>query len=118
MKKLAVFDWIERHDGTSEFEEYLDSLPKQDSAKLLAIIKNTEDLGIAIAIKMKWVKKLEKNLFEIRSRQGSDIQRALYFHKSGKKYIITHGFTKKTDKTPKQEIEHAKMMRQRYGEKE
>jgi len=116
MKKLAEFDWIKRSDGSSEFEEFLDSLPALDSAKLLAVISNTENEGIIVAIKMQWVKKLEHNLYELRSKQGSNIQRAIYFHKLGTKYIITHGFTKKTDKTPKQEIQHARMMRQRYGE--
>jgi len=116
MSKLVEFDWIKRNDGTSEFEDFLNALPEKDCAKLLATIENVETEGIAVAIKMKWVRKLEKDLFEIRSKQGSDIQRALYFHNIGKEYMITHGFSKKTDKTPKQEINHAKMMMKKYGE--
>jgi phage-related protein len=79
----------------------------------------TEEHGIGIATKMQWIKKLEDNLYELRSKQGSDIQRAMYFHVTETKYLITHGFTKKSQKTPRTQIEHAKLMRKKYldGEK-
>jgi phage-related protein len=67
---------------------------------------------------MKWTKKLEDDLYELRSKQGSDIQRAIYFQKVGTEYLITHGFTKKSQKTPKTEIEHARAMRKSYLEGE
>ncbi|MGC3051167.1 type II toxin-antitoxin system RelE/ParE family toxin, partial [Enterococcus faecalis] len=51
------------------------------------------------------------NLYDLRSKVGSNIQRAFYFHVVDNRYIITLGFTKKTEKTPKQEIEHAKELR-------
>jgi len=110
------FDWIKRKDGTSEFEDYLDSLPDKDAEKLLAVITAVEDHGLLVSARMKWTKKLEDDLYELRSKQGSDIQRAIYFQKVGPEYLITHGFTKKSQKTPKDEIEHAKAMRKRYLE--
>jgi phage-related protein len=116
MDKKAEFIWLRRADNTSEFEEFIASLPPKDAAKLLAVIQNTEIHGITIAISMKWVKKLEDDLYELRSKQGSDIQRVIYFHKMGAQYLITHGFTKKTQKTPANEIEHAREMRRRYKE--
>jgi phage-related protein len=112
------FDWIRRDDGTSEFEDYLDSLPDKDAEKLLAIIGMVEDHGLVVASRMKWTKKLENDLYELRSKQGSDIQRAIYFQKTGTEYLITHGFTKKSQKTPKSEIEHAKAMRKKFLEGE
>jgi phage-related protein len=112
-----TFDRITRPDGTSEFDDFLDSLPLKDRAKLLAVIDNTEELGIEKAVKMKWVKKLEGGICELRSKQGSDIQRALNFHEIDNKYMITHGFTKKTDKTPRREIEHSIRMKKEYSER-
>ncbi|AYM01769.1 type II toxin-antitoxin system RelE/ParE family toxin [Levilactobacillus brevis] len=53
----------------------------------------------------------EKVLYELRSKTSSNIQRALYFHVTGSRYIITHGFTKKTQKTPAAEIKHALALR-------
>ncbi|MDO3408164.1 type II toxin-antitoxin system RelE/ParE family toxin [Saccharibacillus sp. CPCC 101409] len=116
MEKQIEFEYICNEDGSSEFEDFLNSLPDKDQAKLLAVIKNTEEQGLSIAIKMKWVKKLEDNLYELRSKVGSNIQRAIYFQKIGSEYVITHGFTKKTPKTPHTEIEHAKNLRERYKE--
>lgn len=97
-----------------EFEEYLDSLPEKDAVKLLAVITNIEEYGLAISQRQKWIKKLESNLYEIRSKQASNIQRAIYFHWKNNKYIITHGFPKKTQKTPKREIEKGLHRRNLY----
>ncbi|MCL2655684.1 MAG: type II toxin-antitoxin system RelE/ParE family toxin [Coriobacteriia bacterium] len=113
MKEL-VFDWIKRPDGTSEFMEYMAALPIKDRAKLYSAINRVEEHGLEEAKRMKWAKKLSGNISELRSIQGSDIQRALYFHEVGSRYLITHGFTKKTDKVPAREIEHAKRLRDEY----
>jgi phage-related protein len=108
------FDWVRRADGTSEFEDFLASLPVKDAAKLLAVISNTEKQGLEVAIRMQWVKRLEDDFCELRSIRGSNIQRAIYFQVIGTQYVITHGFTKKTQKTPPQELEHAHQVRERY----
>jgi phage-related protein len=114
--KKIEFDWLRRQDGTSEFETFIASLPIKDAAKLLAVIANTETFGIQVAMQMQWVKKLKYDLYELRSRQGSNIQRVIYFHVIEARYMITHGFTKKTQKTPENEIEHAREMRRKYKE--
>lgn len=108
------FRAIQRKDGTSEFVEFLESLPAKDAAKLLAAIEKTQDAGLLVAQRLEWVKKLDTNLYELRSKVGNNIQRAIYFQKVGNKYLITHGFTKKTQKTPRREIEHAKRIREQY----
>ena len=41
------------------------------------------------------------------------IVRNLYFYESGAKIIITHGFIKKTQKTPRKEIEKAKKFKEK-----
>lgn len=110
------FEFYERPNGHNEFLEFIESLPEKDRIKLLTVIKNAEAQGLLIAIKMKWVKKLEDNLFELRSGLGSNIQRALYFHWSGSRFIITHGFSKKTQKTPAKEISHALEIRREFEE--
>ncbi|WP_263853787.1 type II toxin-antitoxin system RelE/ParE family toxin [Levilactobacillus angrenensis] len=59
-----------------------------------------QEFGMIVSRKQKWVRKLEHNLFEIRSRQANNIQRVIYFHLKDNQYVITHGFTKKTQKAP------------------
>jgi phage-related protein len=101
-------------DGSCEFEEFLDNIPEKDSIKLLTVIESTESQGLLIAAKMKWIKKLEKNLYELRSEWEGNIQRALYFQKMDNQYLVTHGFTKKTQKTPRNQIKHARRIREKY----
>lgn len=48
---------------------------------------------------------------ELRAKVGSDISRVMYFFVIGKKAVLTNGFIKKTQKTPKEEIERAKRYR-------
>lgn len=112
--KNPHFDFIKRKDGTSEFIEFINSLPDKDSAKLLATIKKTEEHGLLVAQRMEWIKKLDSDLYELRSKVGSNIQRAIYFQYIGNEFLITHGFTKKSQKTPKSEIEHAKNIQKMY----
>ena len=42
------------------------------------------------------------------------IARSLFFYKAERKLIFTHGFVKKTQKTPKTEIARAKAIRQSW----
>lgn len=101
-------------NGNSEFEDFLNSLSDKDFAKTLYTIESIENEGILIAINMQWVKKLRDDIFEIRIKQGNNIQRVLYFHKIENNYIITHGFTKKTDKVPPKEIRKALKLKEKY----
>ncbi|MGN3394455.1 type II toxin-antitoxin system RelE/ParE family toxin [Enterococcus gallinarum] len=117
MEKI-VFESYQRKNGHDEFLKWIKLLPKKDSAKLLRIIAETEKNGLLVAQRLKWVKKIDTNLYELRSKVGSNIQRAFYFHVVDNRYIITHGFTKKTEKTPKQEIEHAKELRKEWYDNE
>ncbi|WP_240947363.1 type II toxin-antitoxin system RelE/ParE family toxin [Bifidobacterium oedipodis] len=91
--------------------DFLESIDVKARAKLLARIEAIEIHGIEIATRMQWVKKLEYNLFEIRVQLSGNQYRSLYFQSTGNQYVITHGFSKKTQKTPKQEIIHARHMR-------
>lgn len=100
--------------ATEPFLEWLETLPKKDSAKLLRTIEETEKNGMLVAQRLKWVKKLDTNLYELRSKVGSNIQRAIYFHVDNGRYVITHGFTKKTEKTPITELKHAKELREEW----
>lgn len=105
-----------RPNGHNEFEEFYNSLPVKDRNKLRATIEMIEEAGIQVAIQLEWVKKLDNEINEIRSKVSSNIQRALYFHVKNNQYIITHGFTKKTQKTPIKEIERAKQIKYEFEE--
>ena len=68
---------------------------------------------------MPYSEELEDGIFELRAKVGSDISRVLYFFVVGRKIVLTNGFIKKAQKTPKSEIERAKKYRADYlGRKE
>jgi len=66
----------------------------------------------------KYLKKLAgtDGLYEIRIEFGGDIFRIFCFFDDGKLVILLNGFAKKTQKTPKREIEHALRLREQYYE--
>ena len=55
--------------------------------------------------------------FELRCQSGNNISRILYFFYCDNKIIMTNGFIKKTNKTPKKEIELAKLRKADYIER-
>jgi len=57
-----------------------------------------------------------EGLFEIRIKVSSDIFRIFCFFDEGNLVILLNGFQKKTDKTPKNEIEKAERLKQQYYE--
>lgn len=62
----------------------------------------------------------EDGIFEVRGKVGSDISRVLYFFYYGGRIILTNGFIKKTQKTPRNELEKAELclkdFMERFGE--
>ncbi|TPR42311.1 type II toxin-antitoxin system RelE/ParE family toxin [Apilactobacillus micheneri] len=104
---FSYYDW-------EEFESFLDRLPVKDAVKLSDRIQKIEEYGLLISERQEWIKKLENNLYEIRSKRSSNIQRALYFKIVGNQFMISHAFTKKTNKTPNSEKNKARNRRDNY----
>jgi phage-related protein len=55
-----------------------------------------------------------EGLYEIRVQQGNDIFRVFCFFDEGKIIVLSNGFQKKTQKTPKNEIEKALKIKREY----
>ena len=54
------------------------------------------------------------DIFELRIKFAKDISRIFYFFWSEKKIILTNGFVKKSQKTPKNELDKAKKYKEDY----
>jgi len=65
-----------------------------------------EELGLNA--REPYVKPLGDKLYEVRAKDSNGIYRVIYFAYTGQQFIMLHGFTKKTQKTPPKEIEVAK----------
>jgi len=64
-------------------------------------------------VPVKYFKHMEdtSGLFEVRVEVGSDIYRVFSFFDEGKLIILLNGFQKKSQKTPKNEIELAEKLK-------
>lgn len=67
-------------------------------------------------IPKKFFTHIDEGIYEIRVKSGRDIFRIFCFFDDGKLVILLNGFQKKSQKTPKKEIEKAKRLRKEYYE--
>lgn len=114
MGKFEVV-FYEKENGERPAEKFLDGLDDKMRGKLLMILKVLEEKGTDL--REPYSKYLRDGIFEIRGKVGSDISRVLYFFYDGGKIIVTNGFIKKTQSTPKQEIKLAKEYKKDYIER-
>ena len=82
-------------------------------------VKDKIDYVLQIVISVqrvptKFFKHLEDGIYEIRIEVGSNIYRIFAFFDDNKLVVLLHGFQKKTQKTPRKEIERAKKLRKDY----
>ena len=100
MRRIQFYRFI---NGNSPIEEFLDSLTGKQAQKVLWVLRLIEDLEI---IPKQYFKKLTgyRNLWEVRIQLGNDIFRLLGFLENENLLILTHAITKKTQKTPQQDI--------------
>lgn len=87
-------------------------------------VKTKVDYVLQIVISVeripeKFFEHLEDGLYEIRVESGGNIYRIFAFFDEDKLVILLHTIQKKSQKTPRKEIERAKKMRKNYyAEKE
>jgi len=110
----AIF--YDKPGGTLPAKEYLDNLDAKMFAKIIRNIEVVESGGTTV--REPYSKHLQDGIFEIRAQVSSNLARVLYFFFDGRRIILTHGFTKKTQKTPSAEIALAKKYRAEYLNRE
>lgn len=95
------------------FEEFFVKQREKVKAKIIWTLELIEELE---RVPETYLKHLENTdgLYEIRVQQGSDIFRIFCFFDQGQLIILTNGFQKKTQKTPKKEIEKALKIKNEY----
>jgi len=99
-------------DGKCPTEEFLDSLSGKVAQKVIWVLKLFEDIDI---IPKKYFKKLSgtDGLWECRIKQGSNIYRIFaFFNKNN--LVLTHGIIKKSQRTPRKDIEKAQRYKDDY----
>ena len=87
-------------------------LDVKERAKILSILTILEENGYEL--REPYSKYLGSNIFELRIKTYKNAVRVLYFFYQDKKIVLTNAFSKKTNKTPKKEIELAKKRKSEY----
>ena len=99
------------------FEDFLLDQPLKVQDKIYKVLEAIETLE---RIPIAYLKFLvgTKGLYEARIRLGTDIWRVFCFFDQGRVVILLSGFVKKTQKTPRNEIDKAiNLMKDYYNEK-
>jgi phage-related protein len=107
---------FQKSNGDVPAEEFLNSLNKKMRTKMVKIIEKLADNGPKLGRPHSAY--LRDGILELRAQSGSDTTRVLYFFIEGKTAVLTHGFTKKTQEIPPEEIDRAKKYRKEYRERE
>lgn len=98
-------EFYETENGKQPAKDFILNLDDNMKSKALNEIELLEKYGNTL--REPYSKYISEGIFELRIKYSSDISRIFYFFFIGKKIILTNGFIKKTQKTPKQEIEKA-----------
>ncbi|MHB1680841.1 MAG: type II toxin-antitoxin system RelE/ParE family toxin [bacterium] len=104
MRRTVIF--YKTQEGRCPVKEFLDSLGGKVAQKIVWVLNLLEDLDNIPSL---YFKKLtgSDGIWECRIKYGSNIYRIFCFMLDNSSVVLTHGFIKKTQKTPASEIERA-----------
>ncbi len=95
------------------FDEFFVKQREKVRDKIIWTLELIEELERVPETYLKHIENTD-GLYEIRVQQASDIFRIFCFFDQGQLIILTNGFQKKTQKTPKKEIEKAIKIKNEY----
>jgi phage-related protein len=91
----------------AEAQAELDALPLDVRASFERIVRLVQGFGLE-QVHEPYIKHIEGRIWEIRLRGRDRIARALHVTATGRRVVILRVFTKKTQRTPRREIELAR----------
>ena len=112
MKKEYVRQVVVFEDHFKQFRKTLDRETLKQVYKVLILIMTVE------IVPVKFLKAIEgrEGLYEIRVRQGNNIYRIFCCFDEGNLVILFNGFQKKSQKTPKGQLDRAEALMKKYFE--
>jgi phage-related protein len=109
---MLEVDFYKASNGKYPVARYIDSLDAKQAKKVAWVLNIVESLD---QVPTDYLKKLKStdDIWEVRVQLTSNIFRLLGFIED-KRLILTNGFTKKTQKTPRREIDKAEHRKANY----
>ncbi len=110
---MRTIQFYRTASGKSPVEEFLDSLSDRHAQKVAWVLRLVEEFDI---VPQQYFKKLvgTEDLWEVRAQIGGNSYRLLGFLDGSRLLILTSGFSKKQQKTPRREIDLAHQRRTEY----
>ena len=105
-------EFYERENGTAPVLEFIRSLSADDQVFVVKGFERLEAFGNSLSFPH--TKPLGEGLFELRVRVKKLRNRFIYFYEKKRVIVVTHGFVKKSQRTPVQEIERAEVYRRDF----
>jgi phage-related protein len=105
-------EFYKKENGEEPASDFIKTLNPKFIAKILREIDILRQYGNECREPVS--KPLGGGLFELRIKLATDISRILYFFCDGRKIVLINGFIKKTQRTPKNELEKARKYKSDY----
>ncbi len=102
--------------GHSPVREFLEGLDQKTQVRFAWSIEQLRLRNLRAREPL--IRHLEGDIWELREESQTNIYRLLYFFARGRRIVLLHGFQKKTQKTPRREIETARHRLRRFLERE
>lgn len=102
---MFTVELYELPNGIKPVEEFIKKLDVKMRVKAIDSIDLLEEYGIKL--REPYSKAMGNGIFELRIKFASDITRIFYFFYFDNKIILTNGFIKKKNKTPRGELDKA-----------
>src|SRR6266702_6518152 len=106
-------DFFADERGGAPVEEYLTSLPVQHRAKLLALVKMLEQEGPNLPFP--YSSQVRGKLRELRTQQGKDKLRILYFGDARRVLVFLHRIVKRSAQLPEEDMRIAEARMELHG---
>lgn len=105
-------EYFETAKGRCPVQEFIDSLDARSKAKIVRTLDLLQQFGIKLG--MPYAKHVEGDMWELRTRVGSNQYRVIYFLFTGGVFILLHGFMKKSGPIPQQDLRTARDRRAEF----
>ena len=105
-------EYFETAKGRCPVQEFIDSLDARSKAKIARTLDLLQQFGIKLG--MPYAKHVEGDMWELRTRVGSNQYRVIYFLFTGGVFILLHGFMKKSGPIPQQDLRTARDRRAEF----
>ena len=93
------------------FTDFISSISELEARKVFYVL---DMLKMQERLSTKFVKHIDDGIFELRAEHGGNIFRVFFIFDEGNIVLLFNGFQKKSQKTPRKEIEQAKKLKIEY----